>query len=435
MRIETAYFEDFPPFADGKIELPAKPASSSQAEVHFLVGANGAGKTRLLSLLLAGLGDRTSLQARVGEKRLHAAIVAYAEDWRSIYSDSLGFCGWIPEGNALPAPSEMHRRDGNKYQMTSPGFVSALQGNQKIKTERFAIAYDGVARMNDQPVEALKPVALNKMGQLLILDLPDLEARKAVAQSLANLKTRATMDATRPNGGATRTMKMVKALEATLSEVTGRDFAFTLSYQPTTALKVIWGKDQDMTITSLPDGLRGILGWLAATVAQLDVAFPEHPDPLSIPFILIIDEPEGHLHPGWQRLLLPAAQRLFPNAQLIVATHSPFMISSVNEGFIHVLRAGEAGKVVVESPRACEKGDTYLDILEDVLGMTLWYDPETERMLADFRSMRDAVLKGDWSGYQALTQKAGEIAARGASLNDMMGREMAKVNKLKPAKA
>lgn len=432
MRIESAHFEDFPPFANGKIEFPAKPADSKLAEVHFLVGANGAGKTRLLSLLLAALGNRASLAARVGETRLRAAVTASVDQWKSIYSDAVGFAGWVPEEKALSAPQEMHSSNQTNYKMTSPGFVSALQNAQKLSMERFALAYDGVARMNDQPVEALKPVALNKMGQLLVLELPDAETRKAVAQSLANLKTRASMDATR-NGGPSRTMKMVKHLEDTVSEVTGRPFAFTLSYQPSTALKVIWGNDdQDMPLMSLPDGLRGILGWLAATVARLDVAFPDHPDPLNVPFILIVDEPEGHLHPGWQRLIIPATQRLFPNAQIFVATHSPFMVSSVNEGFIHILETRNDGKVTARDHEECKKGDTYQDVLEDVLGMTLWYDPETEGLLSDFRKLRDEVLKGAWAKLPDLEALSQQIAERGQSLNNVMGREMAKVNRAKP---
>lgn len=38
--------------------------------------------------------------------------------------------------------------------------------------------------------------------------------------------------------------------------------------------------------------------------------------------LLLIDEPELHLHPGWQSLLLPSLRKVLPNSQIIVATHS-----------------------------------------------------------------------------------------------------------------
>ena len=46
-------------------------------------------------------------------------------------------------------------------------------------------------------------------------------------------------------------------------------------------------------------------------------------------FVVVIDEPENHLHPSMQREFLPALVSAFPDVQFIVATHSPFMVSSV----------------------------------------------------------------------------------------------------------
>ena len=63
MRIETVYFRDFPPFADAQLTFP-KVETPGKGELHLLVGQNGTGKTRLLSLLAAALGNRTELSFR-----------------------------------------------------------------------------------------------------------------------------------------------------------------------------------------------------------------------------------------------------------------------------------------------------------------------------------------------------------------------------------
>ena len=42
--------------------------------------------------------------------------------------------------------------------------------------------------------------------------------------------------------------------------------------------------------------------------------------------ILIMDEPEISMHIDWQRKLLQSLNRLNPNCQLILATHSPGVI-------------------------------------------------------------------------------------------------------------
>jgi predicted ATP-binding protein involved in virulence len=142
--------------------------------------------------------------------------------------------------------------------------------------------------------------------------------------------------------------------------------------------------------------------------------------------ILFIDEPETHLHPAWQRQVLPALQKLLPRAQIFVATHSPFVVSSVNEGWIYVLKAGRDGVVQIDGPKSCSKGDTYIDAVEDALGLKEWYDPETEKMLAEFRKLRDKALAGfAESDKNAMTELAQEIAKRSESLHVMMGQELA----------
>ena len=55
-------------------------------------------------------------------------------------------------------------------------------------------------------------------------------------------------------------------------------------------------------------------------------------------FVVTIDEPENHLHPTMQRTLLRRLVTAFPKAQFIVATHSPFMVSSVKDSNVYVLR-------------------------------------------------------------------------------------------------
>lgn len=49
---------------------------------------------------------------------------------------------------------------------------------------------------------------------------------------------------------------------------------------------------------------------------------------LATPGLLLIDEAENHLHPQWQKRLLPLIARTFPNLQVVAATHSPFVVSS-----------------------------------------------------------------------------------------------------------
>ena len=56
-----------------------------------------------------------------------------------------------------------------------------------------------------------------------------------------------------------------------------------------------------------------------------------------LPGIVLIDEIELHLHIAWQKKVLPFLIKVFPNIQFIVATHSPFVVSSIESAMIYDL--------------------------------------------------------------------------------------------------
>jgi len=53
--------------------------------------------------------------------------------------------------------------------------------------------------------------------------------------------------------------------------------------------------------------------------------------------IVLIDEVETHLHLKLQRLILPMLTQIFPNIQFIVTTHSPFVLSSLDNAVAYDL--------------------------------------------------------------------------------------------------
>jgi predicted ATP-binding protein involved in virulence len=59
------------------------------------------------------------------------------------------------------------------------------------------------------------------------------------------------------------------------------------------------------------------------------------------PAIVLIDEIETHLHVELQKRVLPYLTRMFPNIQFIVATHSPFVITSLENAVVFDLEKKE----------------------------------------------------------------------------------------------
>jgi predicted ATP-binding protein involved in virulence len=55
--------------------------------------------------------------------------------------------------------------------------------------------------------------------------------------------------------------------------------------------------------------------------------------------LILIDEAENHLHPKWQKVFLSNIQKIFPKLQLIVSTHSPFIVSSIENSRVYVCKS------------------------------------------------------------------------------------------------
>ncbi|RLT20854.1 MAG: hypothetical protein DWI29_03135 [Planctomycetota bacterium] len=450
MRIQAVAFRGFAPFADHEIEFPVVPATEGDCtapsprqlgEVHLLTGQNGTGKTRLLSLISAACGNPTELLNRLGGAADSACAflkMSAADEvgiWGSLEATGLSESGMI----LYPAGEAGHEEFWMALLASKQGILyhNAKRESRGVRNNAFdmqsakaslSLAFRGTSRAMDAQIVAMQPLSFGTEREDLLFDRSAKEDT-LLCQSMSNLKFAAAMENLRLRGGdGGRGVAITSRLENAISSVTGRRFAFEVHPSPELHIKVFWGKDS-MRIAELPDGLRSIIGWLVSCIAKLDAKFPEHPNPLDIPLLLLLDEPESHLHPAWQRKLIPAAQILFPNSQMFIATHSPFVISSVNHGWIHILRANADGQVVADKPRPCSPGDTYLDVVSDILGIEEWYDPETEHLLAEFRSIRKDVIEGR-NSVDHLRSKAEVIAARSASLSNMMARELRQLDRL-----
>ncbi|MFD4819520.1 AAA family ATPase [Peribacillus butanolivorans] len=87
-------------------------------------------------------------------------------------------------------------------------------------------------------------------------------------------------------------------------------------------------------------------------------------------FTVIIDEPENHLHPELQRVLLPNILNAFPNIQFVVVTHNPLVVASVEDSNIYALNYGNQNQVVSHKLDWVNKAGSSNDILRDVLGIS-----------------------------------------------------------------
>lgn len=104
---------------------------------------------------------------------------------------------------------------------------------------------------------------------------------------------------------------------------------------------------ESLKIDQLSDGEKMLLLVVSDLARRLSIANPGMDDSLQGKGVVLIDEVDLHLHPQWQREVIPALGKTFPNCQFITTTHSPQVLSNVEKENILIL---EDYKIVENTP-------------------------------------------------------------------------------------
>lgn len=105
-------------------------------------------------------------------------------------------------------------------------------------------------------------------------------------------------------------------------------------------------------------------------------------------FVVVIDEPETHLHPELQQRLLPSLITTFPKCQFVIATHNPLIVTSVADSAVYVLNYNKSHKVDSYLLDNINKAASADDTLRHVLGipsaLPQWAQAKIESIIAAF---------------------------------------------------
>ncbi len=88
---------------------------------------------------------------------------------------------------------------------------------------------------------------------------------------------------------------------------------------------------------ALSDGFRSYIGLVADMLYHLNYVCPKKSKLTDISGVVMIDDIDVHLHPKWQREVVPKLAGTFPKLQFIITSHSPLVAGTLHAANVRVV--------------------------------------------------------------------------------------------------
>ena len=167
-----------------------------------------------------------------------------------------------------------------------------------------------------------------------------------------------------------------------------------------------------LPLSQLSDGVRNMVSLiadLAYRCVRLNPHLGEEAARLT-PGILLIDEIDMHLHPRWQQLVVDLLQKTFPAMQMILTTHSPQVLSSVNMESIRMINVVN-GEGTTKTPEFQTRGVESSDVLANIMGVNQVPQVEESKWLNDYRALIETGNQANPDGLALRSKLVGHFGS------------------------
>ena len=172
------------------------------------------------------------------------------------------------------------------------------------------------------------------------------------------------------------------------------------------------GTSRKVFAGDLSDGTQGTLAWIEYMAIHIAYRYRFERNWETRPATLLVDEIENHLHPTWQRRVLPALREHFPQIQIFATTHSPFLVAGLDVGQVHRLYRDEELTVRAEVPNSEQiVGWTMDEILRGIMAVQDPTDSTTAERAQELRRLRNLLPLEDSTQEEQRLQRIAELEA------------------------
>lgn len=147
--------------------------------------------------------------------------------------------------------------------------------------------------------------------------------------------------------------------------------------------------DTKVPLSQLSLGYQTVFAWTLDIAWRLLERYPNSPNPLQEPAIVIVDEVDLHLHPRWQRAVREHLTRHFPKVQFIATAHSPLMAQSSLAENLAVLHKSDDHVVILNDPSVIKEWRLDQVITSELFGLDSARSPEVDQLLARRNQLAD----------------------------------------------
>ncbi len=447
-RVEALALHQVGVFDDMSIEF--KPIASAEqdakkAEIHLFTGPNGCGKSTLLYALAEifdGYHEEDSLiRRRFRNLESHVDFLFYGQSGRYSVSDLKNLFtnkyGHIGSNVCINNPSCSFYFGHGKNEQKSRKIDGELlvykraaydfQPKNRQDNPRFAFAafaYSGQRTLRDTPLSVIQHITASPFEAALSFD--GSVRPQVLLQWIANNRTQSALAKMDGDDKAAQIYdQALNRITTLIHDICDLELEFRLERSPLAVTVRVNG--DAIHFDTLPDGLKSIISWVADLSLRLETIpwQQQECDVFSQPIILLLDEVDIHLHPKWQRRILPAIQTLLPNAQIFVSTHSPFVVGSVEDAWVYRLPEAGQGNGIIEGVQS-GAGKSYRLILDEVFGIDDEFDIATEALFDEFYRLKDAFMKNSQE-RENLLDSANKLALRGEEAALIVSRELRQI--------
>jgi len=464
IRLGNLHIKNVGPFEEQEFDFDVE---KNHPDIHIFTGANGTGKTTVLHAL-ANVFDSSNSQRKSDStnnfyKRFDTKKVVQPIPLKGNkieYNKSTSFCQsslFEKESNSFfekittigikeqrlftvhGGQMELTIENTNQVTDYNPGKYNddLVSYGDRIKKREIpqepfnfaAFGYSGYRFINSTKIKNIEEHNYNPLYLSLEFDKKT-DENNNVSNWIISRYSKAAIEETHGNKVLANKYRFaLNCLMKSVEDLTDGEFTFTIKTNPWQVVTKYY--DNEVEFDVLPDGLRSILSWMGDLLMRLDqIPWEDKEIPVNEQdIILFLDEIEVHLHPKWQYRILPLTQKIFPNAQIFITTHSPFILNSIDNAKIYQLET-EEGVSKLKKISLSNTGDSYQYIYEEILGVTKRFGIKTEKDLKRFNEIDREIMQGNDENEAEFKEVIQRLANEGEEVTSVISSKLFRLKRV-----